>query len=74
MNKTLLRFVKITRGHIKNTTDIKETLSIEVIYVWCPLLFSLFDLWISIYANSKKNSGKRSPSFVKTCEDNLLPY
>lgn len=44
MNKTLLRFVKITRGHIKNTTDIKETLSIEVIYVWRPLLFSLFDL------------------------------
>lgn len=43
MNKTLSRFVKITRGHVKNTTDSKETLSIEVIYFWRPLPFSLFD-------------------------------
>lgn len=31
MNGTLSRLVKITRDHIKNNTDVKETLSVEVI-------------------------------------------
>lgn len=31
INGILSRLVKIIRGHIKNNTDVKETLSVEVI-------------------------------------------
>lgn len=44
MNGTLSRLVKITRDHIKNNTDVKETLSVEVILNYlAPFSIFFFD-------------------------------
>lgn len=58
MNGTLSRLVKITRDHIKNNTDVKETLSVEVILnhlaPFSILFFRLMNIDICKYQEWKK--------------------